>query len=111
MPGIKVRVDLSGIEKRFSKKAMDQSRYLMANQMLSDMNENFVPQRSGDLRMISGVSPDGSSLFWNSVYAGYQYWNQFSNYTTPGTGPRWDLKAKSVFMGDWVDVFKGGLGL
>lgn len=110
MPGIKV--DLKGVRAKLSEKNFERGQFVMANQMLTDMNENFVPMREGDLRMASGVEPDGSSIFWNSVYARRQFYAPGGwNYTTPGTGPRWDLKARSIFMSDWLDAFKKGAGL
>ncbi|WP_238140599.1 minor capsid protein, partial [Streptococcus suis] len=34
----------------------------------------------------------------------------FRKYTTPGTGKRWDEKAKAIHMTDWVQRFVKGAG-
>jgi hypothetical protein len=109
MPGIKV--DLTGIRKKLSAENFERGQFNMASRMHSTMNENFVPERDGDLRAMSHVAPDGSTINWVSVYARRHYYAPGNwNYTTPGTGPRWDQKAKSIFMSDWVEAFKKGAG-
>lgn len=107
MPSIKI--DLSGVYEKFSDANLSAGQRAMANQMLTDMNENFVPERSGDLRMSATIAMDGKSIIWNSSYARYMYYGSSGwNYTTPGTGPRWDKKAQGIFMSDWIDAFTKG---
>ena len=111
MAGISVKIDLSGVKKKISQQAFDRGQYMMANKMLSDMNENFVPERDGNLRQSGQVSADGKQLVWNSVYARRHYYAPGNwKYTTPGTGPRWDEKAKGIFMSTWIDTFMKGAG-
>jgi len=35
----------------------------------------------------------------------------YSKYTTPATGPRWDLKAKGMYGDKWADKGREALGL
>ncbi|MGM0282839.1 MULTISPECIES: minor capsid protein [unclassified Enterococcus] len=110
MSGIKV--DLSGVRKKLSTENFERGQFNMASRMHSTMNENFVPEKDGDLRKMSNVAPDGSQIEWISVYARRQFYAPGGwNYTTPGTGPRWDLKAEPIFMSDWIKAFKKGAGL
>ena len=110
MPGIKI--DLTGVRAKLSPQAMERGQFNMAQRMHATMNENFVPLKSGDLRNNSNVAPDGKSIEWSSPYARRHYYAPGGwNYTTPGTGPRWDEKAKGVFMSDWIEAYKKGAGL
>ena len=110
MPGIKVELD--GVYAKLSEGNMNRGRLNMANRMLATMNENFVPLRDGDLRSQSSVGANGKELIWTVPYARKHYYTDFSpNYTTPGTGPHWDQKAKGVFLSDWIEAFKKGAGL
>ena len=135
--GVRVKVDISGVEKKLSKANMSRGRYAMANQMLADMNR-FVPMKQGTLRQTGHASADGKELIWNTKYAAVQFygpnggrkktltdkqrrfifWALKNNpsllnggYSTPGTGPRWDLKAKGLYMADWERAFLKGAGI
>lgn len=109
--GLSVKIDLTGVQKKLSQEAFDRGRFLMANKSLADMNENFVPEKDGDLRQSGQVSADGKQLIWYSPYARRHFYAPGGwNYTTPGTGPRWDEKAKGIFLSDWVETFKKGAG-
>ncbi|WP_321389010.1 minor capsid protein [uncultured Enterococcus sp.] len=110
MAGVRVKVDLAGVNKKLSKDNMKRGKHLMMNQALVDMNENFVPMKDQNLRDSSHVSSDDSGIEWTAKHARKQYYSQFSNYTTPGTGPYWDKKAKGLFMSQWIEVFKRGAG-
>src|SRR5690625_1290661 len=77
--------------------------YIMANQVHADMNP-YVPMLTGDLRNQSTIATDGKSIYYNVPYARYQFYIQHSRYTTPGTGPRWDLKAKAIHGASWARV-------
>lgn len=110
MSGIKV--DLSGVRKKLSADNFERGQFNMASRMHSTMNENFVPEKDGDLRKMSNVAPDSSQIEWISAYARRQFYAPGGwKYTTPGTGPRWDLKAEAIFMSDWIKAFKKGAGL
>lgn len=110
-----VRVDLRGVNKKLSSSNLKRGRYAMANQMLRDM-QPFVPNDQGILKQTGHLSSDGSKLIWNTPYAKAQYYGTngkvvFRKYTTPGTGKRWDLKAKGIHMKDWEKVFVRGCGI
>lgn len=115
MSNVKVTVDLSGIKKKLNQQNFNRGRYAMANQMLADMTP-FVPALEPVLKTTGVVSADGKSISWNTPYARAQFYGSngyvsFHNYTTPGTGKRWDLKAKGMFMSDWIRAFTKGAGL
>lgn len=110
MAGVRVRVDLAGVQQKLSQSNMKKGKHLMMNQALSDMNENFVPMKDQNLRDSGHVSSDDSGIEWTAKHARKQYYTMASNYTTPGTGPYWDKKASGLFMNGWVEVFKRGAG-
>lgn len=103
----KVDIDLSGVYKKLSPNAVQAGQRAVANQAMADMNR-FVPMREGNLRQATSINIDGSAVNYHMKYAAYHFYNQWNNYTTPGTGPRWDLKAKGLFINDWLEAFKKG---
>ncbi|QER68390.1 capsid protein [Paucilactobacillus nenjiangensis] len=106
---MKVKVDLSGVNRKFSQAQLNRGRQMVANQALADMNK-FVPLQSGRLRGSGHVEGAGTKIIWDSRYAHRQFIGLgITNYTTPGTGPHWDTKAKGMFMNSWVNVFKRGV--
>ncbi|MHC5227576.1 minor capsid protein [Enterococcus sp. LJL99] len=112
---VRVKVDLSGVNKKLSAGNMQSAKYGMMNQMLMDM-QPFVPNDQGTLQSTGTISADKSSLVWSTPYAKAQYYGTngkvvFRKYTTPGTGPYWDLRAKGLYMNDWQKVFLRGLNL
>ncbi|WP_342512255.1 minor capsid protein [Sporosarcina sp. FSL K6-1522] len=111
---VRVTINLTGVKKKLSQEAVNRGRYALANQAMPDMNQ-FVPMQSGGgiLRLSAAIDADGKSIMYNTPYARAQFYGTngkavFSNYTTPGTGSRWDLKAKGVFMSDWINAFNKG---
>ena len=107
-----IKIDLDGVFDKLSDGNIKSGQFNMAQRMHATMNENFVPMRDGNLRALSNVSPDGKAINWNSVYARRHYYAPGTwDYTTPGTGPKWDEKAKGVFMSDWIEAFKKGADL
>lgn len=116
--GATVKIDLSGARKKLSARSLQNGRREFANVAHRTMNENYVPMRFQSLRDQSFVESDGEKITWTSRYAGAQYAGKrttkngkvvyFSNYTTPGTGPKWDELAKPVFMSSWLQAFKRG---
>lgn len=106
----RVTIDLGGVMSRLSQDAVRRGRYAAANQALADMNQ-FVPMLSGALRMTATIDIDGGGINYNTPYSNKLFYMYMHNYTTPGTGPRWDLKAKGVFMSDWINAFTRGAGL
>ena len=96
MANVDVDVELDGVYDKFSESNITAGRRAMANQMLSDMHP-FVPRKDGVLRMNTSIAFDGSKIHYHQPYASRQFYNQFDNYTTANTGPRWDKKAFSLY--------------
>lgn len=108
----KVSINLDGVRSKLSKGAVKRGQYALANQALADMN-NYVPALDHHLRNSATIDVDGSAVSWNTPYARAQFYGNngivsFHNYTTPGTGKRWDLKAKGIHMKDWERAFAKG---
>lgn len=106
---VRIDIDLGGVYKKMSTASRQQGQYAMANQMLADMHQ-FVPKKEGILRMTATIDIDGTAINYNTPYASRMFYYMMSNYTTPGTGPRWDNKAKGIFMSDWINAFTKGAG-
>lgn len=106
---VQVSVNLTGAKKKLSHENVRRGRYAAANQMLADMNQ-FVPMREGILRGTGHTTSNADALIWNTPYAARLFYIYMYNYTTPGTGPRWDMRAKGMFMSDWLMAFKKGAG-
>lgn len=106
----RVSINLSGVRAKLSEGNMQRGRYALANQAMSDMNQ-FVPMKEGILRQSATIDIDGTAINYNTPYAKRMFYYHMYNYTTPGTGPRWDLKAKRLFMRDWIQSFTKGAGL
>ena len=114
---VKVTIKLDVARRKLSAGNAKRGNYALANQALADMNQ-FVPMLAGDLRSSATIGIDGNSINYNTPYAKAHFYGSrttkdgkkipFVNYSTPGTGPRWDLKAKSVFMSDWINAFTKG---
>lgn len=104
---ITVATDFKGVYKK-ADLMMDKGQYALANQVHADSNI-YAPAKSYDLRNQSYVKPDNKQVIWNVPYARRQYYNQFSRYTTPGTGPKWDQKAKGIHIRSWLKITKGAM--
>ncbi|MGR3742116.1 minor capsid protein [Companilactobacillus sp. DQM5] len=102
---IKIKVDLSGINEKFSVRNIQYGKTALANQMLSDMN-NEVPLRDGYLRNSGHIERNSSQLVWDTPYAHRQYSNKYRH--PRGGSDHWDKKAKSIYGKQWVEVFKKG---
>ncbi|MBL5010076.1 minor capsid protein [Enterococcus lactis] len=50
-------------------------------------------------------------ILYETKYARRQFYLNGKKYTTPGTGPRWDLKAKSLYMPSWKKAYLKGAGI
>lgn len=103
-----IKVDLKGANRKLSKPNLERGLYAMTNQAMADMNP-FVPFKEGELRQ--KVHASKGSVFYESRHAKRQFYLQGRKYTTPGTGPRWDLKAKSRFRASLPKAFKKGAGI
>ena len=106
----RVTINLSGVQQKLSAQAEQRGRQALANQAMADMDQ-FIPMLSGDLRMTANIDIDGGGINYNTPYSNKLFYMYMYNYTTPGTGPRWDLKAKGAFMSDWINAFTRGAGL
>lgn len=105
---IKTKVDLSPLERSISRNTTKAKRALKT-QVANDMNR-YVPMLSGDLRGSQALVRDG--ITWSGVYAKAQFYGTngivaFRNYTTAGTGKRWDLKAEGIHGKAWEELVRG----
>lgn len=101
---VKITKDLSGVPVKLDRMT-ELGQYALVNQVHADMNP-YVPMLTGDLRNLSNVLLDNKSIIYNMPYARKQFFIQHENYTTPGTGPRWDLKAKAIHGSSWENIVK-----
>ena len=107
---ISVSVDLSGIKQKLSDGNMQAAKYVMAKQILMDM-QRFVPRKKGNLRA-SGYVMQSADILYNAAYSNRQFYAPGGwHYTTAGTGPRWDIAASNVYSEQWRQVFIRGLKL
>lgn len=96
--GVRVKIDLSGFNKRFSSQRLIAARKAAANDAQQAM-ERYVPKNVGNLRKASYVSDDGSHIVYEMPYAKAQFYgivhgSPVKHYSTPGTSKRWDLRLK-----------------
>lgn len=99
-----VRVNLQSSFDRLQE-ITDRGQYALANQVLSDSN-NYVPELSGDLKRLAYITNDNKQIVWSQPYARRQYYGNFTNYTKPGTGGRWDQRASSRHLQDWLRIIE-----
>lgn len=107
---VKVDIDLSGVREKIGHENFLVGRRSVANQAMADMNQ-FVPAKEFILRNTVTLDIDGGAINYNTPYAQKQYKIQHKKYTTPGTGPYWDKKAKGIYMDDWTKAFVNGARL
>lgn len=98
--------DLSVFNRMTQSAGSKSVRIQVLNQMHQDM-ERYVPKRAGFLRSQSFVNDTG--VHYTAKYARAQFYglvngHRVRNYSTPGTGRRWDLRAKAVYKTDWQKV-------
>lgn len=110
MPHVKVQYDLCGVREKLQGNMRERGKYMLLNQMHADMNR-FVPMKKGTLRQTAAPNPDLSVITWIQRYASRQFYTQHRNYSTPGTGSRWDEAAKRMYMESWIHAFLTGSGL
>ena len=112
---ISIKVDLKDIKAKLSDVALARGRVEVASQILLD-NEEYIPLRGGELRASGYIEGQGVAVVYNTVYARAQFYGTngivtFRNYTTPGTGKRWDEKAIEYHSEEWGKAFLKGMGL
>ncbi|APS41316.1 Phage minor capsid protein [Weissella jogaejeotgali] len=111
MADLAIHLNVGDVDQLLSHANKQKAKLDLTSQMGKDM-EKYVPLRKGDLRANLTITPD--RLSYGEVYARAQFYGtngivSFHNYTTPGTGPRWDRKASKDYMDSWIDTFKRGL--
>jgi hypothetical protein len=104
---VRISINLKGARNKLSQRRVDRGTFALSNQALADMNP-FVPMKDGIARQTGHVYSGGKVINWNTPYINKLFYMHMYNYTTPGTGPRWDLKAKPIFINDWIEAFKRG---
>lgn len=104
---VNITIQLDVAQRKMSPQAQRRGQYALANQALADMNR-FVPMKEGILRQTATIAIDGSAVYYNTPYAEELFYMPKFNYTTPGTGPRWDNKAKGILMNDWKRAYVKG---
>lgn len=107
-----VKIDTKAIDKKLSKANLNNANRIVAGQMLMDMTP-FVPMSNAKSRgtLRGSAHLNGNVLSWNTPYARRRFYEENVNFTTPGTGARWDNRAKAVNMDSWLRVLKKGIGL
>ena len=111
---VEIEADMEGALRKVDQRAIIGGQHALGNQMLGDMNL-YVPRRSGTLQSTGHIARNNEVLVWNTPYAKAQFYGSagprvFRQYTTPGTGKRWDLVAKGNHMGDWKKAWLKGAG-
>ena len=96
---ISSNLETSKYDQKTSNANFLKGRLAIANQYMMEM-EQFTPRRSGELRVSAHVVGTGEAIRWTPVYARAQFYGTngravFRNYTTPGTGKRWDEPGKT----------------
>jgi hypothetical protein len=113
---LKLNVNLTRINQILNEGNMLNARRRVLNQMEMDMHP-LIPYRQGDLRNNIALNFDATQLVYYAPYAKAQFYGfvgpnstrPVRHYTTPGTGKRWDLKAKSMYGEDWAMVAQRSL--
>ena len=102
--GVKVHVNLSGLNRKLSAESLKRARKLMANDALQAMDK-WVPYLEGNLSKSTAVATDGSAVWYYMPYAKAQFYGLVGpkpgypvhHYTTAThklASKRWDLKLK-----------------
>lgn len=109
---VDVKINTKSLDKKLSKANLNNANRIVAGQMLMDMTP-FVPMSNAKSRgtLRGSAHLNGNVLSWNTPYARRRFYEENVNFTTPGTGARWDNRAKAVNMGSWLRVLKKGIGL
>jgi len=119
MTSIKLKIDLSKAKEKINKTKVKRGQLAIANQALIDMDP-YIPLKRGPLRLSGHVTGNGSQIVYNTPYARAQFYGgaynkyrsfSFSEYSTPGTGKRWDLKAKPLHANKWAEIGLKAMGI
>lgn len=101
---IRVSTEINGVRVR-AEELVRRGQIAFVNQVHADSNI-YAPKLSSDLRNQSTIAADGKSIIWNVPYARKQYYNYGAKFSTPGTGPKWDVKAQAIHGASWVNIVK-----
>lgn len=107
---VRMKKDLSGVNKKLGPAAMKRAENGLGEQVTKDMFP-YVP-KGKTKRLSKGVwNPAIKASVYDTPYARKQFnapggWK----YTTPGTGPRWDKKAKAKHGKSWSNRVAKQLG-
>lgn len=113
MANINVNLNL---DRRFATANVNKARYVMANQMMADMDQ-FVPYKAGTLSQSVHINANGSQITYTTPYARAQFYGIINgspvrNYTRsehPMASKRWDLRAKALYGQQWAEIAKKSL--
>ena len=98
---IRIKSDLNGIKNKYSKANLKRVQDAFGEQVANDMFP-YVPQGQTKNLSKGRYNPSTNSVDYNVPYARRQFRGGVGwHYTTPGTGPRWDLKAKAKHGRAW----------
>ena len=111
MGDISINVNFDGITRKISDANFLRGQKAMASQIAADVTQ-FVPKKKNHLRESQVIAKNGEAIIWNSVYASRQFnappgWH----YSTPGTGPRWNRRARAQYRDSWKQAFMRGAGI
>lgn len=112
---IDVSHDLRKIERTFSDRNLKNANRRASGKFLQ-RSQPYVPLRDGPLRSVGRVK-DYDTIEWRGLpYGKAQFFGTngivvFKNYTTPGTGKRWDLVTVANHMPEIEKEYVRGLGL
>lgn len=112
---IDVETDFRSIERSLSDKNLKHANRRAAGKFLQ-RSQQYVPLKSGALRSL-GRLVDHETIEWRGLpYGKAQFFGTngivvFKNYTTPGTGKRWDLVTAGNHMPEVEREYVRGLGL
>jgi len=104
---IRVKTEIDGVPVKLND-MVKRGQRAFVNQVQADSNI-YAPKLSSDLRNQSTIAVDGKSIIWNAPYARKQYYNYGAKFTTPGTGPKWDVKAQAIHGASWVKITKAAM--
>lgn len=106
---VDIKINTTSIERKFSKANITRGRQALASQMLPDMAP-YVPMRKGTLRGSAHIGNNGGSIYWQTPYARRRFYEENVNFTTAGTGARWDKVAKANHIDSWKRALGKGMG-
>lgn len=109
-----IRVDLSGLEKRFSEGELKAKQAAFASRVAFETRD-YVPLDEGTLRASEPLSSDyeAGEIEWNTPYAERVYDLPQSSIKTvknPNAHSAWFEAAKADRLGAWEEFAKGLMG-